>query len=214
MRRVLVALPFVLGPFALRCSVAPLGDALARAVIAAAPAPASAAASGVVVIVPKPVLEGVDPSPADFVDDENGTGTRAPDAIPLDGKKPSDTARDAGAHEAGVREAGAPEAAPSKVFVVPATAVARALERRDVGAVNAIAEDGTPVGARLVGVSKYGTGLRDGDIVVSVAGTRTPNVSAMVSAGLGAIQSGATRLGGRVVRGNVTYGVVLEVPPR
>ena len=68
--------------------------------------------------------------------------------------------------------------------------------------------------ARLAGVSKYRTGLRDGDIVVSVAGTRTPTVSAMASAAMQAASSGATRISGRVVRGDASYAVVLELPSR
>ena len=96
--------------------------------------------------------------------------------------------------------------------MVPASAVTRAMQRRDVGATNASAADGSPLGARLVGVSRYRTGLRDGDVVVSVAGTRTPTVEAMVGTAMRAASGGATRLSGRIVRGDATFAVVIELP--
>jgi S1-C subfamily serine protease len=96
--------------------------------------------------------------------------------------------------------------------VVPAAAVAKALEKRDVSASNAEAPDGTPLGVRLAGVSRYRTGLRDGDVIIAVGGTRTPNVQAMVSAGMAAATSGATRISGRIMRGETTFTVVLELP--
>jgi hypothetical protein len=125
----------------------------------------------------------------------------------------ADDAKDAGA---GAGDAGAkpppPKDAPKATIVVPASAVTRALEKRDVGAVNAVAPDGTALGCRLIGVSKYKTGLRDGDIVVSVGNAKTPNVSAMVTIGMMAGATGATQLTGRIVRAGVTYAVVVELP--
>jgi hypothetical protein len=105
-----------------------------------------------------------------------------------------------------------PAEAPKGTLVVPASAVTRALARRDVGATNALAPDGSPLGARLAGVSRYRTGLRDGDVVISVGGTRTPNVAAMVAAGMGAASGNASRITGRIVRPEGTYAVVIELP--
>ncbi|GAC1522191.1 MAG: hypothetical protein NVS3B10_22610 [Polyangiales bacterium] len=102
--------------------------------------------------------------------------------------------------------------APTSTIFVPASVVTRALERRDVVATNATARDGAPLGARLGGVGKYETGLRDGDVVVMVAGTRTPTVDAMVSAAMAVATSGAPRISGRILRGAATYAVVLELP--
>jgi S1-C subfamily serine protease len=102
--------------------------------------------------------------------------------------------------------------APKATIFVPAALVARALERRDVGATNATTPDGAQLGARLVGVSKYRTGLRDGDVVVSVAGTRTPTVRAMTTAALQAAGGVAPRISGRILRGDTTMTVVLELP--
>jgi hypothetical protein len=103
------------------------------------------------------------------------------------------------------------DASKATIFV-PAALVARALERRDVGATNAVTADGAQLGARLVGVSKYRTGLRDGDVVVSVAGTRTPTVNAMTTAALQAAGGVAPRISGRIMRGDTTMTVVLELP--
>ncbi|AKU97998.1 hypothetical protein AKJ09_04662 [Labilithrix luteola] len=97
-------------------------------------------------------------------------------------------------------------------IAVPATLVARALERKDVGATNATAADGTPLGARLRGVGKYRAGLRDGDVVVMVEGVATPTVEAMVMQAMRAASAGVTRLSGRIRRGEATYDVVLELP--
>ena len=101
----------------------------------------------------------------------------------------------------------------SATIVVPASVVAKAIERRDVSATNATKPDGSPLGARLVGVGKYGAGLRDGDVVVAVEGRATPTVDAMVAAGLGAVQRGAQKIAGKIVRGeSTTIAVVLELP--
>jgi hypothetical protein len=102
----------------------------------------------------------------------------------------------------------AEEKKPKGTIVVPANVVARAIQQRDITATNATKPDG----AKLAGVGKYGVGLKDGDVVVSVNGTRTPNVGAMVAAGLGAAQAGASKISGKIVRGDATYAVVLELP--
>lgn len=202
-----MVLPFVFVALASRCSVAPLGDRIARGVAAVAPKPPTATEPPVIIVAKPASLDA-------GTDDGDELAGRLP-VIPPEHhevrRRAEVTPRDAGA-DASV-DGGAP-APVAKAFFVPVAAVTRALERRDVGAANAILPDGTPVGARLVGVSKYGTGLRDGDIVVSVNGTRTPTVDAMVSAAMGAVSAGATRIGGRVLRGDATYGVILEVPPR
>ncbi len=125
----------------------------------------------------------------------------------------ADDAKDAGtnAGDAGTKPP-LPKDTPKATIVVPASAVTKALEKRDVGAVNAVGPDGTAIGCRLIGVSKYKTGLRDGDIVVSVGNAKTPNVSTMVTIGMMAGATGATQLTGRILRAGVTYAVVIELP--
>jgi len=105
-----------------------------------------------------------------------------------------------------------PAGTPKATIVVPAAVVQHAMDKRDVSGTNAVAPDGTALGVRLAGVSRYKAGLRDGDIVVSVSGRKTPNVDAIVAAGILAASSGATRLSGRILRGSTTFDVVLELP--
>lgn len=224
-RRVALALPLLFGALswcALRLSIAPIGDAIARGLVRAVPSAASAApqgtasarepegdppASTVVAPIPDPTdeqLESVGALP-------RRVASRAPSPHRA-------SVEDAGAPAAPVAEAelapiGPPAAdAPKGTIFVPAALVSRALERRDVGAANAVTADGAQLGARLIGVSKYRTGLRDGDVVVSVAGTRTPNVSAMTTAALQAAGGVAPRISGRILRGDTTITVVLEIP--
>jgi hypothetical protein len=117
---------------------------------------------------------------------------------------------DGGASDAGASK-GDPDS-PKGTIVIPASAVAAALEKRNVSATDAKAADGSALGARLHGVSRHKTGLRDGDIVVAVEGARTPTVSAMVSRAMQVASGGASRLTGRIRRGEATYVVVLELP--
>jgi len=207
-----MVLPFVVVALASRCSVAPLGDRIARGVAAVAPKPPTATEPPVIIVATPSSLDA-----GTSGDDGDELAGRLP-VIPPEHhevrRRAEVSPRDAGVASADGGTDGGVAAPIAKAFFVPAGAVTRALERRDVGAQNAVLADGTPVGARLVGVSKYGTGLRDGDIVVSVNGARTPNVNAMVSAAMSAVSAGATRIGGRVLRGDATYGVILEVPPR
>ena len=134
---------------------------------------------------------------------------RTASRTPVPRRETIDEAKDGGSD--GGRAPSASDA-PRSTIVVPASVVTRALERRDVAATNVTTPDGAPLGARLAGVGKYKTGLRDGDVVVTVAGTRTPTVEAMVSAAMAAASSGATRISGRILRGDATYAVVLELP--
>lgn len=218
-----LALPLVIGALswcALRLAVAPIGDAIAGGLVrAAAPAasvaPASASASA---REPEPDAPSSTPIPEATDEQLEAVGalprrvaSRTPGArraTTPDGSRALATEEGADAPSA------APGDAPKATFFVPAALVSRALERRDVAATNATSADGSQLGARLAGVSKYRTGLRDGDIVVSVAGTRTPTVSAMASAAMQAATGGATRISGRVVRGDASYAVVLELPSR
>ena len=110
-----------------------------------------------------------------------------------------------------------PAAAPPKskgTIVVPAAVVAKAIEKRDISASNATTPDGKPAGAKVHGVSKYKTGLRDGDIIISVSGQRVDNTQSLVSAAMGQVMNGATKLTGKIRRGEEVWDVVLEIPQR
>jgi len=114
----------------------------------------------------------------------------------------------------------APAPAPPKAkevkgtIVVPAAVVARAIDKKDVTATNAVGAEGKPIGAKLAGVGKYKTGLKDGDIVIAVGESPTPTVDTMVGVALDAYASGADKVTGTVRRGEDTYNVVLEIPKR
>jgi hypothetical protein len=197
--------------FALRLAVAPLGEAIATAAVRAASelTPPAHSPPDLAPLPPAPL-----PPPAADVDD--APAPLLPHRIALRSLAPRretvDEAKDSGTGSTDGGRAPAPTDAPRSTIVVPAAVVTRAIERRDVGATNATTADGAPLGARLAGVGKYKTGVRDGDVVVTVAGTRTPTVEAMVSAAMAVATSGATRISGRIVRGDATYAVVLELP--
>jgi hypothetical protein len=215
-----LALPLAIGVLSwcgARLAIAPMGDAIAAKLARAVPKPPSPAPSpepdppptqlgapipdptdeeleavGVVVPAPRRVASR-SPTSHRATAGEEPVATNGADALPLAVAAPVDDA-------------------PKATIFVPATLVSRALERRDVGATNARAPDGSALGARLLGVTKYRTGLRDGDVVVSVGATRTPNVSAMVSAAMQSASAGAPRISGRIMRGDAVFAVVLEVP--
>ena len=124
--------------------------------------------------------------------------------------------RDAGASDGGA-EAGLPDllhGQASGTIVIPKNVVERAMRKKDVGAANAASPDGSPLGVRLGGVTRYLVGLRDGDVVVAVEGTRTLDVGAMVTAALGVAATGAAAVHGRVLRGDRIYEVTIEIPDR
>ena len=217
-----LVLPFIAGGLVLRGAVAPLGDSIAHSI-------ARSLTRAVTFDTASPRASPPSRAPADAESAESTRGSSASDdadiSSPSAGALPRRIAssRSGTSHRAAVeeaRDAGAADGGrlpsltdpPKGTIVVPAAAVTRAIEKRNVGATNAVAPDGTPLGARLAGVSRHGTGLRDGDVVVSVNGTRTPTVDAMVAAGLAAANSGASRISGRILRGDAVYAVVLELP--
>jgi hypothetical protein len=212
-RALALALPFLFGALSLRFAIAPLGDAIASAAARAVPEPQRPAASA------SPDIPALPPAPlppfppavelGGAGGEEPALPRRIASRAPAPRRETIDEARDAGTE--GGRAASVSDA-PKSTIVVPAAVVTRALERRDVSATNASAPDGAPLGARLAGVGKYKTGLRDGDVVVTVGGTRTPTVNAMVNAAMAVATSGATRISGRILRGDTIIAVVLELP--
>jgi len=78
--------------------------------------------------------------------------------------------------------------------------------------VPAPASGARPAGLSLVGVSHYGTGLRDGDILTSVGGTPATSESLVVALVAGAIGQGAKVITGVVWRDNQRMDVAVEIP--
>lgn len=200
-----LALPFLLGVVALRLAIAPIGDAIAGDVARVTPARTRTLAPG---LISADVARGRDLRDSQGSSEpraREGAGLSEQSQLPSSALRASELPCDLAS--------GCTDKTPVQgTIVVPASAVTRAMKRRDVSATNAVAADGTPLGARIAGVSRYGTGLRDGDVVVSVAGTRTPTVAAMVSTAMQAAGGGATRLSGRIVRGSAAFSVVIELP--
>lgn len=69
-----------------------------------------------------------------------------------------------------------------------------------------------PAGLSLVGVSHFGTGLRDGDILTSVGGTPATSESLVVALVAGAIGQGAKVITGVVWRDDQRMDVAVEIP--
>ena len=208
LRRGALVVPFIVGPLLVRLAIGPVSDALAAAMMAVAPdAPPP---------VVLPAADATDDAPPRDGHGENigGEARRRMarrSAVPRAhaSTSPADAA-DAGP----LPSAPAVDAAPKGTIVVHASAVAKAIERKDVGARNAKGPDGKPLGARIHGVSRYHTGLQDGDVVIWVGGVRTETTDAMVDAATKSLSAGATKLTGRILRGDDVWNVVLELPPR
>jgi hypothetical protein len=217
LKRVALVAPFLLGPLLLRPSVRPLADALADVVSAVAPVAAAAPASDDGAVASEPAGE----PPL-----EHGGRGRYLRSARVPRVAPSSSAADAGI-AVSTGDAGSPTAPPQALrgtIVVPASIVAEAIARKDVGATNARGPDGRPLGARIHGVGRYHTGLRDGDVIVTVAGMPTPTTAALVDCAMRALgdpQGQAARtLSGTILRGggaggwvDETWTVVLELPP-
>lgn len=212
LRRGALVVPFIVGPFLVRLAIGPVSTALAAAMMAVSPD------------APPPVGRPVAPdesegpsSPREAIgEDIGGEGRRR---VARRSTAPHEHApaahADAPSGDAG-QAPSAPrvDAAPKGTIVVTASAVAKAIEKKDVGARNAKGPDGRPLGARIHGVGRYHTGLQDGDVVVFVGGVRTETTDAMVDAATKALAAGATKLTGRILRGDDVWDVVLELPPR
>lgn len=69
-----------------------------------------------------------------------------------------------------------------------------------------------PAGLSLVGVSRYGTGLRDGDILTAVGGTPATSEGVVVALVAGAISQGAKVITGVVWRDDQRFDVAVEIP--
>lgn len=74
------------------------------------------------------------------------------------------------------------------------------------------ASNNRPAGLSLVGVSRFGTGLRDGDILTSVGGTPATSEGTVVGIVAGAIAAGAKVITGVVWRDDQRLDVAVEIP--
>lgn len=123
-----------------------------------------------------------------------------------------------GAAEAEASPAAAPRAATSgrpRGIVVRRDLVGRAARSgaRPTG-VPVPAAGMRPAGLSLQGVGAFGTGLRDGDVLVQVGGAPATSPAAVAGAVAGALRAGAAVLGAVVWRGDRRIDVAIELPRR
>lgn len=106
-----------------------------------------------------------------------------------------------------------PSTTRAKGIVVRANAVAHAVRRGGrPSSVPAPASGQRPAGLSLVGVSHYGTGLRDGDVLTQVGGTQATSEGVVIGIVAGAISQGAKVITGVVWRGEQRLDVAVEIP--
>lgn len=98
-------------------------------------------------------------------------------------------------------------------IVVRADAVIRAVRSGGrPSSVPAPASGQRPAGLSLAGVSHFGTGLHDGDILTSVGGTSATSEGSVIGTVAGAIGQGAKVITGVVWRGDQRIDVAVEIP--
>ena len=203
-RRLYYAAPFIVLPLAARLFVGPLGDSLARAATTIAPS----ARPGDETLSRGEEEEGDEPA-APIERSSRGRSAHHGAATPASARRPDPGLKVA---DAGALRVLPADAGTQGTIVVPAQAVASAIAEKKVGARDAVDEDGHPIGARIHGVARYKTGLQNGDIIVSVGGTPTPTTRALVDVAMKIAKTGATKLTGKIRRGDTLYDVVLEIP--
>lgn len=185
-----------------RAAAARIGDATARqlgALAARLPAPAVRVGSN--------GLEATAPLPA------------------FPGEAPADGAPHPPVPPHGVRHAASSRAAPQRAALsspsppratldIPAARLAPLTEKqlRSLRADDATGADGRAAGARLVGFGALGLGLDDGDIVTSIDGHATPDVSRALAAAFQAYGSGEEKTYATVMRGGRPLDVVVHIP--
>jgi hypothetical protein len=97
---------------------------------------------------------------------------------------------------------------------IAADRLARLTEKqlRSLSAVDALDADGNTSGASLSGVRALGVGLDDGDVVTSIDGRVTRDVSTALGAAVQAYGSGRDTARATVRRGDRTVPVVVHIP--
>ena len=162
-------------------------------------------------------LAGVLPSPpppADSLDEEGETGAEsapmqeqdvgdlepAPSA-PADARPPS-------------KGAPSSRASSRRGLLIRADIVARAVKGGvPPSAVPAPASGLRPDGLALYGVGGFGSGLRDGDVVTSIAGSPASSVGAVIGVISSAVHARSKSISAVVWRGDKKLLVTVEIPP-
>lgn len=110
----------------------------------------------------------------------------------------------------------ADKAASGGALDIPADRIAHLTEKqlRSLGATDAVGKDGRAIGARLQGVGALGVGLADGDVVTTIDGSATPDVTTATAAAMRAYASGETTVHATVLRNGHTLLVTVHVPAK
>ena len=154
-------------------------------------------------------LTAVIPAPVDSTDFATDT-----DPVPPPAEQPVADPPDPDRH-LGARHSSA-KSAPGGALDIPADRLAHltAKQLRSLRATDAVSADGRAIGARLYGVGALGVGLADGDVVTSIDGSATPDVTTATGAAMGAYASGEAVAHATVLRGGRTLQVTVHIPPR
>jgi len=136
------------------------------------------------------------------------------DPVAPRGEQPVADPPDPGGH-VGARHSSA-KAAPGGAVDIPEDRLAHltAKQLRSLRATDAVGADGRAIGARLYGVGALGVGLADGDVVTSIDGRATPDMTTATGAAMGAYASGEAVAHATVLRGGRTLQVTVHIPPR
>jgi hypothetical protein len=155
-------------------------------------------------------LAAVIPVPADSTD-----FTTDGDPVPSRAEQPLADPPVPSRGAAGTRHSAAKPAA-GGALDIPADRLARLTEKqlRSLRAADAVNADGRGIGARLYGVGALGVGLADGDVVTSIDGRATPDVTTATAAAMGAYASGEAVARATVLRDGRTLLVTVHIPPK
>jgi hypothetical protein len=155
-------------------------------------------------------LAAVIPAPADSTDVATDR-----DPIPARAEQPLTDPSDPPRGNAGIRRPAA-KAASGGALDIPADRLARLTEKqlRSLSATDAVDADGRTMGARLHGVRALGVGLAEGDVVTSIDGRATPDVTTATAAGMQAYASGEAVAHATVLRDGRKLHVTVHIPAR
>jgi hypothetical protein len=155
-------------------------------------------------------LAAVIPAPADSTDVTTDTGP-----APSLAEQPLADPSDPGRGDAGTRRSAA-KAASSGALDIPADRLARLTEKqlRSMRATDAVNADGRAIGARLYGVGALGVGLADGDVVTSIDGRATPDVTTATAGAMEAYASGEAVAHATVLRDGRMLHVTVHIPQK
>ena len=120
---------------------------------------------------------------------------------------------DAGAKDGGQRRAQG-RSQTVEAIDIASERVARVTARqlRNIGATDAVDEQGRAIGARLHGVGGLGVGLADGDVVTSIDGRATPTAADATAAAIGAYACGEATAHATLLRDGRTVRVTVHIP--